>query len=281
MVGPTAQLVALACHLNGRARGKVADPFFPSNSTCKFCEYIRFIRPASCWFGKSTSRQTQTPDEWLTEEAKSGKSAMLLNQRVGDPRISDRMSAGFVGGGGRWLLMTTSGESSGAWEGSWEVGDRKATDQRIWRVTYTLVAENSHLELTRSRPLQVLHAALRTSLEEILAFAERNRIESFAGYFQKGIACLSSDDPFKLVFHRDLAPAGLLEREAEQMLAASQASWVFGGMGSWNDMGFDGNEQVAYERVSDTLFSLLNECICAATNSTAVSSAQPDKTRRG
>lgn len=276
MLGTTAQLVALACHFNGRARGMPADAFFPSNSTCKFCEYIRFVRRRSGWSGKSTSWQTcaSSPDAWLSREPKPGRSALILHQRIDDPRISDRMSAGFVGGGGRWLLITTSGASSDAWEPASEVGNRDAADQRIWRVSYGLVAENSRIELPRTQPLDLLHASLRTSLEEILAFAERNQIEGFAGCFRKAITCLSAEDPFELVFHKDLAPAGLLDLPAKQMLAACQAAWVFGGMGSWNDMGFEGEEQVVYERVSEKLFTQLNACICAGTNSAAVRSAE-------
>lgn len=271
MVGPTAQLVALACHFNGRAQGKHADPFFPSNSTCQFCEYIRFVRHRSGWLGSSTSWQTDapSPDEWLAREAKAGSSALVLHQRIDDPRFSDRMSAGFVGGGGRWLLMTRFGGTSKAWEAAWEVGNRDAPDQRLWRVSYGLVAENIRFELPRSQPLDVLRAELQASLEEILGFAERNRIKGFADCFRKGIACLSSNRPFQLVFHKDLAPEGLLHLVAMQILAACQAAWVFGGMGSWNDMGFDGEEQAVYERVSQKLFSLLNECICAAANSAA------------
>jgi hypothetical protein len=271
MVGPTAQLIALACHFNGRARGIPAEIFFPSNSTCRFCEYVRLVRRRCNWFGKSTSWQTDasTPDVWLAREAKPDRSALILHQRFDDPRISDRMSAGFIGGGGRWLLTTTSGGSCDVWEAGWEVGNRDAADQRIWRVTYGLIEENSRTDFPRSQSLDVLHRSLRSSLEEILLFAERNQLEGFAGCFRKGIACLSAKDPFELVFHKDLAPAGLLGLAAKQILAACQAAWVFGGMGSWNDMGFDGEEQVVYERVSENLFSLLNECICAGTNSSA------------
>lgn len=53
MVGPTAQLVALACHFNARAMP--AEAFFPANSTCTFCEHIHFIRRRASWLGGSTS----------------------------------------------------------------------------------------------------------------------------------------------------------------------------------------------------------------------------------
>jgi hypothetical protein len=47
-------------------------------------------------------------------------------------------------------------------------------------------------------------------------------------------------------------------------LDACQSAWVFGGMGSWNDMGFEGADQKEYDHVSEQLFAALNETIQAA-----------------
>ena len=58
--------------------------------------------------------------------------------------------------------------------------------------------------------------------------------------------------------------------EAKQLLGAVLAAWVFGGMGSWNDLGlFDGNDQQEYTELSDELFVLLNQAISVAVNATA------------
>ena len=51
-----------------------------------------------------------------------------------------------------------------------------------------------------------------------------------------------------------------------RLLDACQSAWVFGGMGSWNDMAFDGEVQVEYDRTSEQLFLALNEVILAAAN---------------
>jgi hypothetical protein len=149
MLGTTAQLVALACHFNGRARMLHPVPFFPSNSTCKFCERVDFVRqsgagpaPGSGWV-----MAAQTPDEWLSREPRPGRRAVLLYGQINDGRISDRMSAGFVGGGGRWKLFLTEQGRSDVWEAHWNLGDSKARDKRIWSVRYHMVAENLTLEL--------------------------------------------------------------------------------------------------------------------------------------
>jgi hypothetical protein len=270
MVGPTAQLVALCCHFNGQARGVAAPPFLPANSTCRFCEYIHFVRQQTRWFGKSAWKTVATtPDEWLLNEATPGRNALIVHGRVDDPQISDRMSAGFVGGGGRWLLALTADVGKNLWEASWEVGNQKAADQRIWRVRYGLVAEHSVLAMPKLRTVNALCMQLQEALAEIAAFADEHRIEGFAACFRKAIQCLSGDDPFAEVYHKDLSPEGLLDASAQRLLAACQAAWVFGGMGSWNDLGFDGAEQKQYEKVSEKLFALLNEGICAGANSSA------------
>ena len=58
------------------------------------------------------------------------------------------------------------------------------------------------------------------------------------------------------------------------MLKAAMSAWVFGGMGSWNDMGFeDAVTQSKYESVSESLFNVINEAIEASTNSAMPSEA--------
>jgi len=280
LVGQTAQLVALACHFNGRVCGFRPVSFFPSNSTCKFCEQVHFVRQFHAWFGRRATPAiaAQTPDEWLGREARPGRKAVVLHQRINDSRISDRMPAGFAGGGGRWQLNITDERRMDVWEANWEVGNRKAPDQRIWRVRYSLVAENVNFVLPTLRSPVVIMPALRQALSDILAFCDQHRIfleqacggnDTFGNCFRKAIECLSAEDPFALAYHKDLAPEGLLSSSARQVLAACQAAWVFGGMGSWNDMAFEGQEQGRYEKLSDALFTLLNEAIQSSANSAA------------
>lgn len=50
------------------------------------------------------------------------------------------------------------------------------------------------------------------------------------------------------------------------LLDACQSAWVFGGMGSWNDLAFDGAAQVEYEQVSERLFHTVVDVIQTAAN---------------
>jgi len=269
MVGPTAQLVALACHFNGRVRGFRPVSFFPSNSTCKFCEWVHFVCRRRALLTRRTNWviAAQTPDGWLEREARPGREAVIVHRDLNDSQISDRMSAGLVGGGGRWQLNISNGGRVDVWQASWGVGNREASEGRIWRVQYSLVAENVSLVLPTLRSPMVIMAEFRQALSAILAFCDQHRLDGFGDSFTKAIECLSAEDPFVGAYHKDLAPEGLLSLPARQMLAACQSAWVFGGMGSWNDMAFDGEVQNRYEKLSDALFTVVNEGIQSSANS--------------
>ena len=64
-------------------------------------------------------------------------------------------------------------------------------------------------------------------------------------------------------YHQYLAPGGGLPSLAVRLLDAYQPAWVFGGMGSWNDLGFHGEVQAEYNRTSERLFLTLTEVIQA------------------
>jgi hypothetical protein len=70
--------------------------------------------------------------------------------------------------------------------------------------------------------------------------------------------------------HKDLVVNGIAPELATCLLDACQSAWVFGGMGSWNDMSFEGGDQAEYDRVSERLFAVLNETIQIAANASCI-----------
>jgi predicted butyrate kinase (DUF1464 family) len=55
---------------------------------------------------------------------------------------------------------------------------------------------------------------------------------------------------------------------ARQLVFSAGSAWVFGGMGSWNDVVFDKDEDnETYERLSEQLYTRINEAIIAGTTS--------------
>jgi len=208
------------------------------------------------------------PDAWIDGLAKRGIEGLRLHQRAQDvPHISDRMSSGFVGGGRLWRIEGIRKDSTSEfWLNKWEVGDRNSPERKIWRVTYGLVEVSTTVPMLL-RSLDQITADLRRSLNEIREFSEANDCGSFTGLFSSALRALDEPDA-DIGYHKDLFPPGTVAESAHSLLKASMSAWVFGGMGSWNDMGFEGETQKQYERVSDKLFELLNEAIEAAATST-------------
>jgi hypothetical protein len=148
----------------------------------------------------------------------------------------------------------------------WEVWNQNAPHQRIWRVNYDLVASQAGSPPVGPDRSDVT-AEFKAALTRIHTFSQRHNCGEFTDCFRRALAALSGSQT-RHGHHKDLCVPGTLSALSEAMLDAAQSAWVFGGMGSWNDMGFDGADAKEYERVSEQLFSVLNEAICVAANET-------------
>jgi hypothetical protein len=156
------------------------------------------------------------------------------------------------------------------WSEDWHVWDQEAPDQRIWRVSYNLEATEPRKAYV-GRNLAIVRAALKESLEEVLAFSTRHTEGAFSANFTEALEVLD-DSEADVGYHQDIAMPGQLNADAKSLMKASSRAWVFGGMGSWNDMGFEGHLQTEYENVSERLFEIVHEAIEAAVASTFLES---------
>lgn len=268
MHGELAQLVAITCHGNAILAGLETPPFFPGNSTCQFCDSICFVELQHNWFGRRTEKQiAATVDEWFSQIRRTGFAGLRLRRQAqNDPRFPDRLSAGFVGGGGTWVLEAVhSQERTESWVSQWSVWNREAPENRIWRVKYGLVNRGPTV-LTKTVEFGASITKFERALELIREFSDRHDLSYYSEQFSVAQTALR-DPEADIGFHRDLAVSGQLPAEAVSLLKASMSAWVFGGMGSWNDMAFDEPEQQEYERVSESLWHAINLAIEVAANS--------------
>ncbi len=274
MNGPVAQFVALTCHANAFLQGRMVPPFFPSNSTCSFCDWIKFFGVSKALWGRIREEEVaNSPDAWFAYLKAANVSAIrLLRTPQNHPKIPDRMSAGLVGGGGIWTMEAIrQNRKSAIWLSRWEVWNQNTPERRIWRVSYRRVSEAR--SSATSMDLESLAGRFRTALADIRQFSERHNCGGFTSCFSQAIETLDSRGAKRYGYHKDLAPDGRLPPLATWLLDACQSAWVFGGMGSWNDMAFQGKVQVEYVRMSERLFLTLNEAIQAAANTSCADSA--------
>jgi hypothetical protein len=269
MVSTLAQLIALVSHGNAFLHECYeAQDFYPSNSAFRFCNKVSFVRP-----GKQADVEepelAPTPNDWFAFLKRNDCLRLSLEYSpTSDPMFPDHKLAGLVGGGGTWYMASSFSGHADYWLARWEVTDRNAPDKRIWTVTYGRVAEEEKLPALRTDDISSYENELVDVLKRIEAFALKHDLYSWAKSFRDGIEALAADEPPGLTYHKDLLPGDGYSIPARRLMAACCQAWVFGGMGSWNDLGFeDASENEEYERLSRELYRAVNLSVERAANS--------------
>jgi len=171
-----------------------------------------------------------------------------------------------VGGGGVWLIEAVYNDYSNYWVSRWEVTNRNSADRRIWAVNYSLLSKGQptkNLQIDN----QLVKNKLTNTLSEITDFALKQNLSNWVAQFEKSRVILDSSSPEDGYYHKDLIPLDNYSLTARQILFSAGSAWVFGGMGSWNDLGFDNKEDNdTCSRLSEQLYSNINEAIIAGIN---------------
>jgi hypothetical protein len=103
-------------------------------------------------------------------------------------------------------------------------------------------------------------------LETETAVLGREPAEDFAaspgreGFSGRALSVLTEEASLVAV---DFRPLGWSEERLLSLLSCSIAD-VFGGMGSWNDLGFSGDEQGTYERLTERMYRALRDFFVSA-----------------
>lgn len=75
-------------------------------------------------------------------------------------------------------------------------------------------------------------------------------------------------------YHQDLFPHCCFDDASRRLAAMAQTAWAFGGMGSWNDLGFpDRTIHIEYEQLTGDLFATVMLACLASTNTTMTATA--------
>lgn len=261
MNGFIAQTAALAIYGNEYLRGRPWTEFWPTANVFKFCKAVRF----------ASEPVAPDPPAWFAQLKAAGVEGLRLHFASRKSALAnDRELAAFIGGS-RWLIEAVSREASSVWEAQWRVGTK---EDRGYEVDYLCIDSHGQ-RLPRARlTVAELRSQIGDALQAVSLFAANNKLTQFTPSFQTAIAELKSDEPLVSTWaSRDVRPGDfghttLLALDARQLLGAADAAMgVFGGMGSWNDQSFDGAAAQEFTQISDMLFRLGCDSICAAVNS--------------
>jgi hypothetical protein len=267
---PIAQAVALTLAGNRFLRGGDVGAFWPDAAVFRYCKRVAFVTLSGPDEAPIAEPHADHPLAWMKKIQAEGSIALrLLHMTSHDPQ-RDRETVGLTGGGGRRFVATVKGDKADLWEARWAVGDRKDPAQKIWTVSYGQVATGFDLAEETPREPAAIRAELAATLADITRFADAQQLGNFAESFRTATERLSSATPLEGGWFDKLADKDGLDLAARQLLGAAEAAWVFGAMGSWNDLSFKGELGETYNDLSNRLFTLVNEAAVGATNASLI-----------
>lgn len=264
MNGELAQLIWLAAHGTRFLRSGELPP--DSSSVFQYVRAIRFDAPRRRRL--RAPERADGPIAWLTQLRDAGVKHLGLDalgqlDRSDPGPLPDHFSVAFVGGLGA-SLAALGPQRAERWKAVWSVksGDRPA-DNRIWYVEYSGNADERCRGLEHPTPDAALDSLLR-SLESAKLFASTHRLSPWTEFFADALQLAEQELP-DIPYHADLLPQDTDPLRRRTLAAASKA-YVFGGMGSWNDMVFDGEAADEYASVTASLFQGVMTAVDAVAN---------------
>ena len=258
MNGELAQYFALATHGSAWLQDssvRTAPALDQSNSTFQFARTVTFagVPGTGPWLEKLAARGVDRI--WLAAPGQPSN---------GGKALATHVAAAFAGGVQAGLL-TTGPRGSRLWRASWKAGDPTAADRRVWDIDYRCDEVAFTPDAFRI-PVTDATSALDSALEAVAGFSQVHELRPWDSVFVKARGLLGAESSEGLP-HQDLFPEGRYGLAGRRLAAAAQSAWVFGGMGSWNDLGFpDAETHTEYERLSRGLFSAVTRGCMAAAN---------------
>ena len=272
MTGIHAQLISLTSYGNAFLQaGEFTDDFYPRHSSFQFCNSVDFKSLKKSVFSSVPKEVllARDPIDWFRLLKKDGcrKIRLYYHRAEQQPAGEEHKLAGMVGGGGTWMIETIYRRHSNYWFNRWEVTDKDNSEGRIWSVSYGMI-EKAQPTTDTQLDIREIYSLLDQALAAITDFADRQQLSEWAEVFKKARAILSNDSPGAAYYHQDLLVDKYYSLIARQVLSAAGTAWVFGGMGSWNDLVFNSAEEnKTYNDVSAGLYAVINQSILAVANS--------------
>jgi hypothetical protein len=178
-----------------------------------------------------------------------------------------RRQAGFVRDDRTEGLYVESADGPRLWWARWRTrvtSPAKRAPRRPWLVTYhETIAPALPERPDRLHAQETLLEAISTAIE----FARAHELHPWDDVLAKAAALGRSEQP-RPTYYPDMVPVDWLDLDRQRLLAMACTAHVFGGMGSWNDIGLpdDENTWLTYKVISDQLFAGVLRGISAVVN---------------
>lgn len=267
MTGALAQIIALVSFGNEYLKtGILPVDFYRNNSTFKFANSVTFVEWKKIFFKNTVVNIAPDPIKWFLFLKEDGCKKLQLQFEKNEVLDQDFMSAGAVGGGGIWFIECVYEQYSNYWINNMKVTNKNAQDRRIWSVTYTLIPKKQIKATTKHNEISI-RDKFSECLSNIADFAYKNKLIRWGDTFEKAKKNLSDNNPDNGGYYTDFIVEQNYSLPAKQLLFSAKLAWVFGGMGSWNDIWLENaDDKKKYDELSAQLYELINEVIITVIN---------------
>jgi hypothetical protein len=265
MNGELAQVIALVAHGNDFLnQAEISKMDLSANSTFQYVNEVRFVRYKSTVDKQGVEVAGNVADWFAYLRLNHVKHLWNIGFAWDRSDLAEHIAVAFSGGV-PIAIQVDLPVGFELWYPLWKTGGQP---QKPWFVEYRgLSFGYSHA--AELMDLNDVKDRLRIAITLAEQFARRSEadLKNWAETFSSALRLLDSDNPI-VPYHSDMMPNSRYSKESRQILAASSQAYVFGGMGSWNDLGFDKPElQKEYEEVTKTLYQAIKMSILMASNS--------------
>jgi hypothetical protein len=269
MNGELAQIVALITYGNKflSASQSNAPELFPSNSTFQYVSDVAFKRETPK-LGSARKQEVIASDTrtWFAGLRTAGNKKLGLALVQIHQELPQHIAVPFAGSSD-WVIRATSGKATEVWRAKWLVKNQHHPQNRIWSVEYWGITNYP----AQANFPKVDEAAkqLNDALHDAKTFSEKANLSFWGEWFTEALGLLSHPTPV-IPHHPDLLPPDFQTLSSRQLLASACKAWVFGGMGSWNDVCFESASlRNDYDSVTARLYQAVVNAVGAVTNSNA------------
>ena len=275
MHGELALAIALAAHGNaylGSSRDSRPPELLGTNSTLQYVSSLMFRESEGDKPLPSTAEAIRRTEQgrfedlgspngtagWYLELRRAGATRLRVARLPSRLDLPEVIASSFSGGI-PWAIEVDHSTSSSVWIPRWkhEGGSRKSWKVRVSGFAVTLVGGSAPPDLV------ALARRLQEALTQALDFSNRAKLEFFPDDFNQALVLLASQSP-EVPHHPDLLPSVGYSLLARQLTASAARAWVFGGMMSFNDLGFkelalEDEYKALVPRLYDTVVNTLLE----------------------
>ena len=257
------QLVALVTYGNLFLQDRGND-FDIDKLVTHNCYRLDFVDMPIDGIAGSTKVLASDANKWFAYLKDNGAKQLKLFYRTSSQiDLPDHITSAFVGGGSQWLIEVQFETTSDLYLSEWYPTEEMGLDTR--KTHYVRFGRDMiHIDDV-SLPVSKSRGKLSKVLQEHAKFVGKfDYAKHWVDNFNSAQSTLQEYEP---QVTDEFIPAGVYSKEARQLIEGAFASWVFGGMGSWNDMSFSGADQGKYELLSEKLYSTLCNAIVSGVNS--------------